>query len=339
MKLTLISSITEDYRDLRYFLKSLTEQDNQDFEIILCLNKSSNNKRIFDVIQEHYEFFGSRLKFLVNSRRESIQYTLANAFALAKGEYVTVLNSDTTIKKYLVREISTYASDLDVDILEFKPRMIGSIAWKPHPRIQNVNTRIKIADSPDIIAYSFPFIFNKIYKKSLIKKLIKFKPSTVTDTKLAIELNYRLLLLAKTYSYIDIRIKREYFGVDNWINPHSFITKFDALEPFFKTSDRKLMHEFNYAKYFFIKIFLAGLLTDTNYRNINTIMNYKQVLEKRSHKFKDKLKEIIKKYESSNEYKIFCETNIYMQFDNTETNWLRNSNPINKWNKILGELE
>ncbi|MEE3928463.1 glycosyltransferase [Mycoplasmopsis ciconiae] len=339
MKLSIISSVTEYARDVRSFLNDLKDQDNQDFEIILTLNKSSNNKKTISVISEFSNFFGSRLKIIYNSKRQSQQFNIISAFRICKGDYVTIINSDTSLRKYYISRMGEVASRYDVDILEFKPRFVGSIRWKPKARI-NLSEPVKIANNPEVIAYSFPFIFNKIFKKSLVKKLEKHKTSSSsTDNKFAIELNYLLLLNAKKYMYYDQRLKREYFDLETWLNPQGFLTSFNAIDPVFKLHSQKVTYEFDYLRAYFMKLFLPGLLKGTFVFNKQYIFNHKILEQRRGEKIISKLDDIIKKVETTEAFKIFKETNIYMLKDNKETSLIKKRLDVSEWDDILQELE
>lgn len=338
MKLTIISSITENERDTNSFLKDLTEQDTQDFEVILCLNKSSSSKKIFSLISEYGKFFGSRLKVVWNYKNQSVNYNIASAFRIAKGNYVTIINSDTSLRKYYLLKMIEQATKYDVDVLEFKPRLIGSTRWKPKARIITQEP-VKIANRPDVFAYTFPFILNKIFKRTVVQKYEKNWPKQSADDKLAVSLNYQLMLLSKTYMYVDSRIKRDYFDLETWINPKTYINNFKDIEKMFMNYESKIMHEYEYAKNYFFKVFLPGLITDVSFISVRNLIHYKELNEKRSKKFVDELKVYIDKLQKSPEFKMFMDTNNYMLLKNNETDLIKNNIPISKWRNILNELE
>lgn len=338
MKLTLISSLTEHKRDVRYFLKLLSEQDNQDFEIILCLNQNKINQGIFEIIEEYLSFFGDRLKFLYNSKRLAFQQNITSAFHISTGEYISISNSDISIKKDYVRKILNLIQKYNTDIIEYKPRIIGSIKWKPLGRIESKKV-FKIKEEPQPLAYTFPMIFNKIFKKVLTKKIVKFKPSVSNDSKLSFELNYLLLLEAKTYVYDDNRIQREYFDIKTWINPQNFFASFNSLENVCKHQNRKIMQEFYYFKAYTLQVFLAGFLTTTSMLSITTLLKYKNKFEKRSKRLVNSLDEYLKKMWQTAEYKDFNILNIYMNKKLPEIEFLKSKLVTSKWDKILSSLE
>ncbi|WAM02893.1 glycosyltransferase [Mycoplasmopsis felis] len=110
-------------------------QENQDFEIILCLNNNKNTQKIINDINEYYSFFNSRIKLIHNFKNISNQYNLLSSFNVISGDYVVVLNSDNKLKKHYIDKMIKDSQEYDVDILEYQPRIIGSIRWKPKQRL------------------------------------------------------------------------------------------------------------------------------------------------------------------------------------------------------------
>ncbi|UWV94077.1 glycosyltransferase [Mycoplasmopsis cynos] len=149
MKLSLVSLVTKNVENVKKYLDSLLSQTSNDFEIILCLNgKESENKQIISLLTNYFEKFKNRLQVIYNSKTNSYQYNLLSAFKLAKGEYITVFNTDITlIKYYYIENMIKNAEKYNVDVLEFKPRLNGSISWKPKARLIN-DRRIDLAKNP-----------------------------------------------------------------------------------------------------------------------------------------------------------------------------------------------
>ncbi|VEU75915.1 glycosyltransferase family 2 protein [Mycoplasmopsis columboralis] len=339
MRLSLISLVGDSERDVDWFLQDLAEQETQDFEVILCIDKNSEAKKILDVISKYKKFFGSRVIAIFNSKMNSYQHNLVSAFRIASGDYVCVLNSDSTIKRHYIKRIIDVAIEHNVDILELKPRLVGSIRWKPLARI-NLNENLEISKHKEVVAYTYPFIFNKIFKKSLIKKFVKYKPISNNDSKLCVEVNYMLLLSAKTYRYVDKRIIREYYGADIWLNTKNGLQSFAEVENYIKLQNLKLLEEIKYAKYYYLKVVMYGLLNSTTfmYRNFKS---KEEIEEKRSELLVEKHEKALEKLESSTEFDAFEKSNLYMIKSSQESDFLRT--PISKLKKIrtkiLSELE
>ncbi|QZE12373.1 glycosyltransferase family 2 protein [Mycoplasma sp. Ms02] len=334
MKLSIVSLLNESERDTRSFLKDLSEQTNQDFEIILVFAKNKNFKSTFAAIKEFTDFFGSRMRLVINYKRQSYQYDILSAFRVVKGDYTTVIYPNSPLKKDTVKILIQNAKQYDADILEFTPRLVGSIRWKPESRLQ-MDEPINAQTNPEVLAYSYPFIFNKVFKSKLVKPIYKLELLDAIDNSLAIEINYKLLLHAETYMYLSENIKKEYFEVDTWLNVQGLVSTFERVEQLFAYSNRKIKHEFEYLKNQFFLVVLPGLIGSTSYRNLNTLIHIKEMREKRGEKNISKIENYIKKIRENEAFQVFCESNIYMQNDTNMTKLIRYETPTDKWASLL----
>ncbi|MGZ9797141.1 glycosyltransferase [Mycoplasma sp. 4013] len=341
MKLSLISLDNKYKKDVKKYLKDLVEQDNQDFEVILCLNHSNEEAQVVKVISEYYDFFKERLIVIYNSKINSYQYNLLSAFKLANGDFIAVINSKSHLKKNYVSEIVNQAKFYDVDILELKPRIIGSISWKPKLR-QQIDKSVLISKNKSVIAYAFPFIFNKIFKKQLVKKVINYIPANNYDTKMCIEINYILLLEAKTYMYLDYRIYREYFDSDIWFNTKYFLGSFNGIEKWMlnKPIEDRCAEEFIYAKSYFIKLLLTGFLTGTSLMYRTIFFNERSIIkEKRSKFLLDKHFELLTKLENQFCANNYDSSNPYIRKASTEASLILSDSKKLRKIPILSALE
>ncbi|WP_406613643.1 glycosyltransferase [Mycoplasma corogypsi] len=328
MKLSIISVVGNSPRDIEWYLTDLKEQDTNDFEVILCINKNSVSKEIYNIIQKFMPFFDKRLQVVYNTKINNFQHNLLSGFRFAKGDYVTVINSDVTLKKWYVSKTIEAAERHNVDILEFKPRIVGSIRFKPAARLKH-DFEYEIQNSPEVIAYSFPFIFNKVFKKQLVKKMIDVVPLYTNDSKMCLFINYLLLINAKKYKYLDYRIWREYFGSDIWFNSKHFNDTFNYLEDLVVKNNCKLIQELKYARYYFIKLLLSGFLFESTFLSKNfKYFGKKDIIEKRSELLKQKQIELVMKIENSSDFAAFLDTNFYMLKNNDEVHSLKT--PIEK---------
>ncbi|WP_117275306.1 glycosyltransferase family 2 protein [Mycoplasmopsis edwardii] len=340
MKLSLISLVTKNVENVQNYLDSLAVQTVSDFEVILCLNgKESENKQVMNIITKYYEKLNGRITVIYNSKLNSNQFNLLSAFRQAKGDYISVFNSDIqSIRNNYIEKMIDAAEKSDVDVLEFKPRLTGSISWKPKARIVN-NEKIDLTKNPLPFAYVFPFIFNKILKKSLVSKLSKYKIKNYVDTKMCVELTYLLMLEAKSYSYLDYRVFREYFPEDIWLNTKKSMTMFDEIEKHLNLTNRKLYEEIRYAKYYFLKLLMTAFFKETSFTYRSIYKTKEEIWEKRSDFSLNKHIEIIKKLEDSYKAENYLLTNPYFSRNNEEV--LLMLQPINKLKdkKILKQLD
>ncbi|VEU70420.1 glycosyltransferase [Mycoplasmopsis glycophila] len=339
MKLSIISLISSYAKDVESFLKDLKEQTNQEFEVILCINKNIESKKILNLVAEYSEFFEGRLIAIFNTRTKSYQDNLLNAFNVSRGKFVLTLNSESNLKKNYVEKMIENAEREDVDVLEFKPRIVGTTRFKPKARI-TPNIKMNVAETPLIFAYSFPFIFNKIFKKSLIKKICNQKIKYTNDSKLCTMVNYLLLMEAKTYTYLDFRIYREYFDADMWFNSNNFLNTMKAIEQISEEKNLHIKEEIRYATYYLLKILISGFFIETSYlhKTLKYLKN-SEINYTRNKKLIDKHKNLVVKLENTADFRNLRNQNIYMLIQNEETCLLNKS--INKIvvEKILEKLE
>lgn len=337
MKLSIIVPNVYSKSEIDYVSDILKEQNNQDFELILVVTKP--NEKMYSSLQKALDFFGSRFKFIVNTKRKNIQSDIIAALHLVKNQYIYVLNADAEIKKSFVRNITNKLEETQVDILEFKPRLTGSIKWEPYARIQ----ADKIFSSPkekEFVAYSFPFLFNKVFKKSFMEQFEKYRVKELNDTKFATELLYMLLVSANSYCYWDSSLVKENISSATWFNPTNFITQFKIVFNYIEINNLDLFHELSYAQLYFLQIVLAGFLNSWEF-SVFRVLNYifearSEFNEKRAKKYLDDLYTFIHNYHNNNTH-IFM-TNPYINRNTDEAQYLRDLSLLDKKNAVYKQL-
>ncbi|UUD34739.1 glycosyltransferase [Mycoplasmopsis caviae] len=335
MKLSIISPGISSAKNLKNILDGMKDQNSQDFELILALRTPT--AKMYELIEKYLKFFGTRLKFIVNNRSRSIQSDIVCAFHLVKGSYVTIINCDNWIRPYFAQELTNYIEKYNPDVLEYRPRLVGTVKWKPNSRLEE-NRLYNISNQHHVLAYTYPFIFNKVFKKSLISQFTKYRTIVVSDSKFCIELNYFLLLKAQSYIYINKRIVREFISSVMWLNPKTFVQQFKAIENYVQTNNLKFEQEIEYAKIYFLQIILGALLNTWRLRFwskgvIRDRINYN---EKRAERFINELYRYLKKEHEENN--LFFNTNIYINKNTIESNLLKSLPNIKKWDDILDQL-
>ncbi|ADN69038.1 glycosyltransferase [Mycoplasmopsis fermentans] len=335
MKLSIISPGINSAKSLKNILEGMKDQNNQDFELILALRNPS--AKMYSIIEKYLAFFGTRLKFITNNRQRTIQSDIVCAFHLVKGSYATIINSDNSMRSYFAQELTNYIEKFNPDVLEYRPRLVGTVKWKPNPRLEEEKL-YNIQENHQVLAYTYPFIFNKVFKKSLINQFLKHRSIVVNDSKFCIELNYFMLLKAQSYLYTNKRIVREFIPSSLWLNPKTFIEQFKAIENYVKTNNLKFEQEIAYARMYFLQIFLGALLNTWRLRFwskdvIKDRINYN---EKRADRFVNELYKYLEKEHLDNS--LFFNTNIYVIKNNFEANFLKTLPKVKKWEDILDNL-
>ncbi|QBF34487.1 glycosyltransferase [Mycoplasmopsis phocirhinis] len=322
MKLSIITPSITHWKELEYISGVLRNQNNQDFEVIFVISKP--NKKIYSIVENNIQFFGSRVKVVFNQKHKSIQSDILAAFHLVKNQYVYVLSPDSVIKKNFVRILTDKLTDNQPHILEFRPNLTGSIKWHPYSRI-NTNSIINKKDNPDFIAYAFPFIFNKVFKKSYIEQFMNYRVKEMNDTKFATELLYILLVNAESYLYWNISLVKEHISSSTWLAPNNFVAQFKIIENFINTNNLDLLSEITYAKLYFLQIVLLGFLNSRQF-SVFKVLHYifdsrKKFNEKRAQKFLKDLYTLLKKYHDENS-QVFL-VNRYFNKINKEAGYLK----------------
>ncbi|QSF13872.1 glycosyltransferase family A protein [Mycoplasma sp. Mirounga ES2805-ORL] len=339
MNLTIISPSIKNEKILDEFLYNLKKQNNQDFEIILVINSTSSD--IYKVLDKNISFFGSRLKFVINSKQKSTQSNIVAAFRLISGKYVSILNYDNDYKPNVITNLVNLTNKYsNVDVIEYKPYLSGTIKWKPNKRIES-DEIINIQDNPRVLAFSFPLITNKIYKSTLVQQLIKHKSKEVKDEKFCIELTYYLLLKASNYVYSDLKIIKEHIDSGLWLNPKNYISQFKVIHNLIEVNEIKRKHELEYAELYFMHVVLGGILNSNSIRIFSapsTIFSDKANFQnKRNKKLISDLYTWLTKYHENNS--LFFTTNLYLNdVKNVEASILKSLPNQNKWDEIFDKL-
>lgn len=330
MKLSIISPLISNQKELKSFLNCMKEQTTQDFETILVINSISD--QMYDYLEKSMKFLGSRLKIIINTSKRSLQHNLISAFNVVEGDYVNIMFSNNVMRNYFVERMNGLIQQFsNVDVIEFKPRLVGSIRWKPEARIEQHKV-FNIKDNPSFLAFSYPIISNKIIKKELLQNFLKYQPVFSNDANFSPELTYLLLMEAKNYVYHDQRIIREYIDYSSWMNPKNFVEEWEKILNVARQKQIKITHELDYAYVYFFQIFLAGIL------GLSTYLHKDEYKEKKSYKLVKDLEKMIDKFYVEKEN--FYNVNIYMQNNNKkEFKLLQQKLDIKKWNEILSYLE
>ncbi|MEA4115510.1 hypothetical protein VBM87_01780 [Mycoplasma sp. 744] len=322
MKISLIIPEIDNPFILEDVLYKLKEQNNQDFEIILALK--NNSKSIFKVFEKYLIFFGSRLKFILNTKKRTTQNDISIAFHLVKNDYVNILFPNTHIKKTFINDLDKLLNcEKEPDIIEFTPLFKGDVKWYVNSRIEEnfYNNSELLKKYPFLLAYTFPIINNKLINKKLIQQFIKFKPSKANSSIFCLELVYFLMLKAKSYYFSNEIIFSQYVNLTNDLNINILLDQFNRLKEYIVVNDLKLTHEIEYAELYFIQIFLATLINLGKSETFYTWNKNKELKEFKKEKiYHQILSFIIKKQNTGLN---FYNTNFYLNQNKIESKYLK----------------
>ena len=83
--LTIVVPIYQPKKDISAILKNLTKQKNQNFDVIILIDKPNDNE--LEAIKKYKQNIGNRLKLIINSSHQHISIVLRQAFTFVKTEY------------------------------------------------------------------------------------------------------------------------------------------------------------------------------------------------------------------------------------------------------------
>jgi glycosyltransferase involved in cell wall biosynthesis len=165
---------TEQY--LRDCLDSLVNQTLKDIEIILVNDSSPDNSHI--ILEEYRKAYKNIT--VINQKNSGGAVAGNNGMRRARGEYVTVMDSDDIVPLDAYEKLYKMAKEIDADIVIGKPNiLINGIqkeiiykqereVWKENRVIENLNEFLDI--------FYDGFYWNKIFKRELIYQYDCFMP-------------------------------------------------------------------------------------------------------------------------------------------------------------------
>lgn len=184
MKQPKVSIIVPVYKVEKYLvqcLDSIVGQTLKDIEIIIV---DEGDKDACRYIIDHYEQADKRV-IAIHEKNGGYGASVNKGLAIAKGEYIGIVESDDFIAPEMYEEMYNYAKKLDADIVKTpyyeyysekrkSPKIIScpfALAFSNIPE----NKLISVIDYPEFMG-THPSIWSAIYKKSYItKNNIKFE--------------------------------------------------------------------------------------------------------------------------------------------------------------------
>ncbi|MDJ1648983.1 hypothetical protein [Mycoplasma phocimorsus] len=335
MKLSIISIIFNNDKNINInkFIDGFSVQEDQDFELILVFQKVT--KKLMNKLKKVPNKLKDKIKFIFNYKSISYEQCVFQGMEKAMGRYISIINTDNKIKDYLVKRLNEINQE-DVQIVEYKPRLVGNVKWKPIKRLEE--NKIYDQSNIEFIAKSFPFLFNKIFKKDLVEKVLEIKNLELrVNSKLSINILYYLLLNTNTYKYIDQRITREYIAKKFSAFSKTYNKSWINLCKYIHENNINAKEELFYARIYFEALLLPGLLFGNShwfskiYKKLSLHSNKPSELNIKA--ISDKINKI---YESKKDP---VSANKYINQNNLEAQTLLKPIELSSWNKILSNFE
>lgn len=328
----MISLIVPIYSNVvhKHFLNSILEQKSDLFELVILTNNTS--KELLNKIKELESNSNIKLQVVFSTRKIGFNEVIIEACKISTGTHAIILNANETLSRNFVNDLSNVVDkNIDADIFEFKASFRGFENWVPQKRCDLKQNHIfKISDFPKIIAFTFPFISNKLFKVSLANSISKQTPYIETSSHLSLEFLYILFLNAQTYVYINkvfCNIVIEKSDIPNYL---TFYKEWKNIRSKYLL-ENKFLQEIEYAQIFDSEIIIPLLYTHKKLIDILWRSGVNKTIFTKIYQKNKKLR--------LQEFDSFSYTNKYMLLNLLETEYLNKLHPPNEWSKIIKILK
>lgn len=319
MKLSIIVPIYKESRLITRFLDQMQRQELQDFELVLVID--TNNENILGIVDEYKKFFKKRLALIYNTKRMGRTIALYEGVKKSQSDYLLICSASDIVLRDGIKELINLIVERNNDIIEFIPRMRSPIRFKGYLR-QNFFKTINLNEDPSPIAYTFPFDFNKIFKREiLLKALAQEESNKNVNTRFAITYVLRAFYYAQTYSNIAKKIIRSKLNNTLEISPLIIARQWENFRASLaQKHENKFIQEFDYLSFYHQVVILTSFLGVLNRKSL--INKYQKYLEKQ-----------IEQYFAKR-----IDTNKYFLLDNNETRAFRAADNFYAYSKLLKNL-
>ncbi|ARU92265.1 glycosyltransferase [Spiroplasma clarkii] len=175
MLLSFIIATKENTPVFEKTFQSILSQSNQDFEIILVLDRSivENAKQNFgkDIFWEH-----ENVKLVLNNSVQGIAASYNTAISVAEGDYIKFVNEGDTLEDNFVQTIAQNLAkypDVNIDVLEYSGKLSGMVDVGTVTYLQ-LDKLYALEQEPEPLAYTNLILFNKLFRTKLLQ-LYNFK--------------------------------------------------------------------------------------------------------------------------------------------------------------------
>ena len=266
----LLVPVYRDSKSLDTFLYNLTKQTQDDFNLYLIID--TNNGQTLEVV-EKYKKTIKNINLIFNTKRTGKLNSIKNAIKHVEEDYIYTTSTTSIFGKTFVDEMNKLIVKGKSDIIEFNVQIRKPFRFKGEVRKEVKKTSIK--DNKWIIAYSHPFDFNKIIKRSVYEKMYNQKIKSTVNSMFAIEHVYKLLMNAETYSSFNINlVSKNTKSSPAKTNPIELIEQWEIVKKYFDYNfGEEFKSELRFAMYFYIAVFVSAINKDIKSSTITTKVN------------------------------------------------------------------
>ncbi|WP_425380312.1 glycosyltransferase family 2 protein [Spiroplasma endosymbiont of Stenodema calcarata] len=167
-------------------LISIKEQTDDDYEIVLVDDSGFQPKSsALEFMNEHFYANGKKIQVITNLRSQGFSYNLNTAIAVARGNYFMIVDEGEIVYKTAIAVLKAniakhQVEHKQIDMVEFRLHYPHS---KGNSEIRNkTNMLLSPKTDKEILAYTHPLIFTKIFcRKLILQKNIEFLNYRRTD--------------------------------------------------------------------------------------------------------------------------------------------------------------
>ena len=204
--LTIIVPIYQPKKDISAILKNLTKQKNQNFDVIILIDKPNDNE--LEAIKKYKQNIGNRLKLIINSSHQHISIVLRQAFTFVKTEYSYIFYSYSYIKSEFTNHIINFINKSvnKPDFIELNGYCRGLVHYDFYrDKFQNEKIiNLELDKSP--ITLISPYSFNFLTKTEIYKKIYVENITKTDNLEFSASCKYKSIILSKTIKTLELKI-------------------------------------------------------------------------------------------------------------------------------------
>lgn len=247
MKLSIIVPVYKGIKKLSKFLEQLAVQTSNNYELILVIDTLKENalKEVDEFLAE-YPSVKENFKMTFNSKRTGRTSAINDGISMATGDYVVLMSNTDTFEKTFVATATQIILKHKSDIIEFNASIKSPIKFEGVVR-KIYKPETIIDENADILAFTYAFDFNKFYKTNILKRTAQFLFTSPINSRYSIELVFKALTVANTYSSIDKNLIAYKSEISENFNPLKQIRQWKSSQAFIiKTLESKYHSEWIY---------------------------------------------------------------------------------------------
>lgn len=190
VKVSCIIPVFNNANFIEKTINSLVNQTYSDIEIILVNDGSTDNS--VEII-ENIRKKDSRIT-LINQLNQGVSIARNNGISKATGEYIIFVDADDYVDKGMIECLTQQMIDFDLDVIECGYYIVGESNEKRKIEfdLEVVDDKFLIIENLFKYHNSSPYVWGKLYKTSIVKKVM-FDTSISYSEDLLFNVSYYLL--------------------------------------------------------------------------------------------------------------------------------------------------